>query len=98
MAAILCIPSTSKEFLHVPIPSSRVLTSYPVEMALVAYGAEPASGDWKTAAWDGTDIKALIGPGSSTIGALAEGVYGVWVRITTVEEKPVLYSGAVRIT
>ncbi len=98
MSAIVCIPSSSKEFLHVPVTASGNLSTYPVEMALVAYGAEPASGDWKTAAWDSTDAKILIGPGSSAVGALTEGVYGVWVRITTVEEKPVLYSGAVRIT
>ncbi len=97
MSAILCIPSTSKEFLHVPITASSSLSSYPVDMAVVAYGAEPDSGDWKTAAWESTTAKILIGPGSSAIGALAEGIYGVWVRITTVEEKPVLYSGIVKI-
>lgn len=99
MSAILCVPSTSKEFVHVPITASvSNLASYPVDMAVVAYGAEPASGDWKTAAWDSGVAKILIGPGSSAVGALVEGIYGVWVRITTVEEEPVLYSGAVRIT
>ena len=93
---MLCIPSESKEFLHVPITATSALSGYPVQMAVIAYGADPVEGDWKTAAWDGTDAKILIGPGSTLV--LAEATYGVWVRITTAEEKPVLYSGAVRIT
>lgn len=96
MSTILCIPSGSKEYLHVPVTANASLAGYGVEMALVGYGAEPGSGDWKTAVWDSTNAKMLIGLGTQT--ALIEGVYGVWVRITTAEERPVLYSGAVRIT
>lgn len=96
MSTILCVPAESKEFLHVPVTATSSLSGYQVEMAVIAYGADPVSADWKTAAWDGTDAKILVGPGSAL--ELAEAIYGVWVRITTAEEKPVLYSGAVRIT
>ncbi|MEV0830873.1 MULTISPECIES: hypothetical protein [Streptosporangiaceae] len=68
-----------------------------VQMALVPYSIEPDTSDWKTAQWDGGYAKVKIGAGS-TVGALTEGTYGVWIRVTTTDEIPVLYAGAVRIT
>lgn len=96
MSAIVCVPSESKEFLHVPVTATASLSGYQVEMAVIPYGADPVSADWHAAAWDGINAKILVGPGSAL--ELAEAIYGVWVRITTAEEKPVLYSGIVRIT
>lgn len=88
------IPSISREYLHVPVtgPAEGV----PVEIAVVGRDAEPADSDWKPAAWDGTDAKILIGPGSALI--LAEGVYSVWVRVTASPERPALKAGLLRIT
>lgn len=93
--AVVRIPTSSMEFLHVPITSTNTLGGYPVEMAVLPYGTNPQSSDWKTAEWDGNDAKILIGPGSGTIGQLTAGNYIAWVRITTGEEKPVIEATAV---
>lgn len=100
MATITTIPSTSIEYLHAPV-TGTFTTGMTVHMAIVIADSEPTSGDWKTAAWDGADgdadAKILIGTGSS-IGALTEGLYGVWVKITATPEIPVIYTGRIRIT
>ena len=88
------IPSVSVEYLHVPVTGAT--DSMPVEVAVVARDAEPAGGDWLTAAWDGTDAKILIGPGTDC--ERDDGVYSVWVRVTATPEIPVLKAGLLRIT
>lgn len=94
--AITSIPSSSREYLHITV-SGDYTTSMPVEIALVPYGVEPGDGDWVTASWAGGAARLLIGPGSA-VGELDEGAYGAWVRVTTAEERPVIYSGIVKIT
>lgn len=89
------IPSTSVEYLHIPVTGDYT-TSMPVFIAVVTADSEPVSADWKTAAWDGTDAKILIGAGTTLV--LAEGLYGAWVKITATPEVPVIFAGAVRIT
>lgn len=100
MATMITIPSTSIEYVHAPI-TGDFTTSMTVQMAIITADTEPVTGDWKTAAWDGTDgnadAKILIGTGTS-VGALTEGVYGVWVKITATPEIPVICSGRIRIT
>lgn len=92
---MLRIPSTSKEYLHVPVTGAE--GSMPVEIAVVASTLEePASGDWKAAVWDGTDAKVLIGPGTSLV--LANGLYRAWVRVTASPEMPVIRAGLLKIT
>jgi hypothetical protein len=92
---VLRIPSTSKEYLKIPVTGAD--SDMPVEIAVVAATVEePAAGDWKTAAWDGTDAKVLIGPGTSL--ALANGIYRVWVRITATPELPVVRGGLLKVT
>ncbi|GGK61465.1 hypothetical protein Sme01_03150 [Sphaerisporangium melleum] len=93
---ILTIPSESKEYLHVPVTGTGSLSDYPVEIAVVPYGTDPTSPAWKTAVWDGASAKVLIGPGTSL--ELVAGPYGVWVRITTSQERPVLYAGPMKIS
>lgn len=92
---MLRIPSTSKEYVHVPVTGAE--DDMTVDIAIVASTLEePASGDWKPAVWDGTDAKVLIGPGTSL--ALANGTYRVWVRIAAAPELPVVRGGLLRIT
>lgn len=92
---MLRIPSTSKEFLRVPVVGAE--DTMPVEIAVVASTLEePASGDWKPAVWDGTDAKVLIGPGTGL--PLANGTYRAWVRVTASPELPVVRGGLLRIT
>ena len=93
---MLTIPSTSLEYLHVPITGGSLDT--PVEIAVVAVTVEePAVGDWKTAdVWDGAVAKLLIGPGGTL--TLADGAYRVWVRVTATPEIPVLRSGLIKVT
>ena len=49
---MLQILSGSTPYIYVPVTGPLTdLTGFPVQMALVARGTYPASGDWKTAAW-----------------------------------------------
>ncbi|TYK45177.1 hypothetical protein [Actinomadura decatromicini] len=93
---MLIIPSTSREYIHVPV--SGATADQPVELAVVDIGAEePAEDDWVPAdVWDGSTAKLLIGPGGTLL--LADGAYRVWVRVTAEPEIPVLRSGLLRIT
>lgn len=88
------IPSGSVEYLHVPITGAT--DSMPVEIAVIGRDAEPVDADWKTAIWDGSDAKILIGPGTSL--ALADAIYSVWAQVTAPPEKVVLKAGLLRIT
>ncbi len=94
--AITSIPSSSREYLHITVTGDYT-TSMPVELAIVPYGTEPGDDDWTAAAWVDGAARLLIGPGSS-FGELDEGDYGAWVRVTTSEERPVVYSGIIKIT
>jgi hypothetical protein len=73
------------------------MTTYDIEMAIVQDGQDPASGDWKPAAWDGNYAIVLVGPATSI--PLTRGVtYEVWVRITATPEIPVLRPGFLHAT
>ncbi|MFI6793661.1 hypothetical protein ACIBG4_40655 [Nonomuraea sp. NPDC050383] len=92
------IPSLSTEYVKVPIAGPATLTSLPVEMAVVPQDQDPAGGDWETADWIGTSAALLIGP-ASPFGALAKGLtYGIWVKITSTPEVPVLGPYPLHIT
>lgn len=91
------IPSISVEYLHVPVTGAT--SSMPVDIAIVARDTEPADGDWHTAAWNGSDTteaKVLIGPDTDL--PLTDGVYSVWVRVTSTPEIPVIRAGILRVT
>ncbi|WP_188188033.1 hypothetical protein [Nonomuraea sp. SYSU D8015] len=87
---MLTIPSLSTEYVKVPIVDGPAnLTSLTVQMAIVAQGQDPVSGDWKSASWVGTSAAVLIGPATAL--PLVKGTtYGVWVKITSSPEIPVL--------
>ncbi len=94
------ISSLSREFLFIPVQGAT--GGEAVEVAFVNPSAEPAEGDWHTAAWDsttedGATAKILVGPGEGAV-TLADGTYRAWVRVTSAEERPVLSSGLVPIT
>ncbi|MDX3245843.1 hypothetical protein [Streptomyces sp. ME18-1-4] len=76
-----------------------------VEFAFTMGTAQPATGDWKTGSWDGTQPRTpgnayiahcLVGPGGTV--ELAAGRYTMWVRITDNPEIPVIPFGLIHIT
>ncbi|MFD9949713.1 hypothetical protein ACFWYW_55495 [Nonomuraea sp. NPDC059023] len=95
---MLTISHLSVEYVKVPISGPPNLTSLVVVMAVRPEGQDPESGDWETAAWIGTSASVLIGTGSD-IGALTKGAqYGIWVKITSSPEVPVLGPYPLHIT
>lgn len=86
---MLTIPSLSVEYVKVPIDGPPGFTELDVDMAIVPEGQDPDSGDWKTAAWVDNSAAVLIGPATTL--PLTKGVnYGIWVKITSSPEEPVL--------
>lgn len=75
------IPATSTEYLHIPVtvPTGIDTGSTPVRAAVVSHRANPDDDEWHTAAWVGTEVRILIGPGTDI--ELAAGDYRVWVSI-----------------
>lgn len=76
-----------------------------VEFAFTAPPAQPATGDWKTGSWDGTQPRqpdgayiahCLVGPGGTV--QLPAGRYTMWVRVTDNPEVPVIPFGQLHIT
>ncbi|MDX3100457.1 hypothetical protein [Nonomuraea angiospora] len=95
---MLRIPWLSVEYVKVPITTGPPeLTELPVHMAILPKGQDPGSGDWKPAAWIGIRASVLIGPG--TMLPLDKGLtYGIWVKITSSPETPVLGPFPLHIT
>ncbi len=97
---LLEMNATTREYLHVPVQGNWDNTMT-VEIAVVAYGTTPASGDWKTASWYtatasfAAGARLLIGQGTSVV--LAAGNYVAWWRVTAGSERPVRKSGIVKI-
>jgi len=87
---VLTISNLSTEYVKVPILDGPAdLTDLTVQMAIVPQGQDPASGDWKSASWVDTSAAVLIGPATTL--PLTKGMnYGVWVKITSSPEIPVL--------
>lgn len=85
---MLKISHLSVEYVKIPVTGPVELSALTVEMAILPQGQVPSS--WETATWFGSNASILIGTGTD-IGALARGVtYGVWVKITSLPETPVL--------
>lgn len=87
---MLTISSLSTEYVKIPIVDGPAnLTTLTVQMAIVPQGQDPVSGDWKSASWVGASAAVLIGPATAL--PLTKGVtYGIWVKITSSPEIPVL--------
>ena len=77
----MVIPASSTEYLHIPVipPAGVDLTGAPVKVAAVAHRDNPAGAEWKTAEWDGTEARLLIGPTSTLV--LTRGDYRVWISV-----------------
>lgn len=89
----LRIPSTSLQYVTMPITAASDPTSLLVSMAVMPRGEEPEAGDFKTASWAAGQpyrCQVLIGPGSPGVGVLVEGTYRLWAKITATPEIPVL--------
>lgn len=91
-----CIPSSSVEYVRTAVTGSYT-TAMPVHMAVMPLGVEPDAGDWHAAEWDDGHAKIKIGPGTD-VGELPEGIHTVWVRVTALDETPVMRAGSIRIT
>lgn len=90
------IPSSSIVLYRHEVTAQDDPTSLPVSMAVMPYGEEPEAADFKTAAWLTENERhyavVLIGQVGSGIGALTEGIYKSWVKVTDTPEIPVLES------
>jgi len=88
------VSALSTEYLLIPVAATEQgitvnPTTQSVDVAATVQGAEPLSGDWKSAAWesDTTDAdspvysaRLLIGPAG--VLTLTAGVYELWLRVT----------------
>ncbi|WP_066373943.1 hypothetical protein [Herbidospora mongoliensis] len=74
------VPASSTE--EMVIPAGGNIVGLPAEVACLPtrYGREPDDDEYEDAAWDGSDIVILIGPGSQL--AVTAGDYDIWVRLT----------------
>jgi hypothetical protein len=92
----LVLPSTTREFVHVPVPGSPTLTT-PPEMAFTVTPDEPEDDAWHEATWVDGSARLLIGPDGGAV-QLANGRYRIWVRFTAEAERPVRNTGLLFIT
>ncbi len=84
----------SREYLTIPIALSgdEVPTTPTVHVAVMPRGSRPTSpSDWALATWVGAGARLLL------TGALARGVYGVWIQITEGNEIIVRYAGTLNV-
>lgn len=97
MAAIRIL-ETSIEYLtaRVTAITPSDLTSFGVDIAVVATGTLPDDVDFVEAEWEGTDqAKVLIGPTTDLV--LADGIYEVFVRVDTGIEAVTMMAGRLTI-
>jgi hypothetical protein len=88
----LRIPSSSTEYLHIPVTASVATSGFTVHVAVIPPGSDPGTSDWKTAAWDGNEVVVLVGP-AQPIALVGHSTYVVWVKVDAGLEIPVMRSG-----
>lgn len=75
-------------------------TGDPVQLAFTTAGADPQTGDFHAATWQGATspyvAQILVGPGGTV--TLTAGLYAVWVKVTDSPEIPILYAGSISVT
>ena|SRR5947209_446156 len=105
---MLSISAQSTEYIRCQIQATNAgvavdPTSDTVQMAFVAEGTTPLSGDWKTASWeiDTTQsptadfARALVGSGG-VITLVAGTTYDCWIKVSDNPEVPVKKAGSLR--
>ena len=94
--------------MFVPVwpPFGTDPTVFPVEIALVKLGNEPAAAEYQPADWATRRVTVvpavweawMLPPGTGTWGdGWPDGEYMAWVKVTTPDELAVMKSGRVRI-
>lgn len=90
------IPSSSVVIYRQQVNAAEDPTELPVSMAVKPHDEEPEAADFKTAAWLSENgnyyAVILIGQTGTGVGALSEGIYKSWVKVTDIPEIPVLES------
>lgn len=94
------IAASSTEYVHIPVTAtldgSPVTLTDPPKIAIIAASSNPATGDWRTGTWAGTNARLLVGPAGGT--QLAPGSYWAWVKFTAGTETPVYRAGRIKVT
>lgn len=94
----LVLPSTTREYVHVPITGTPS-TGTPPEIAFTTIPGPPEPDDeaWHEATWHQGAIRLLIGPAGGAV-QLLNGRYRIWVRFTAGPERPTRLAGLLFIT
>lgn len=76
------IPASSTEYLHIPVtaPAGVDVTAWPVKIAVVDHGDNPAADEWHPAEWADGTARLLIGPDSGTL-TLDPGTHRAWITL-----------------
>jgi hypothetical protein len=74
-----------------------------VQLAFMAVGTKPGSGDWHLGSWDSPApgiylAQCLIGPAGGTTTLTANLTYDVYAKVYDNPETPVLYAGQLAVT
>lgn len=92
----LVMASTTREYVHIPVPGSDALTT-PPEIAFTLTADEPEEDARHEGAWVEGSARLLIGPDGGDV-QLPDGRYHIWVRFTAGAERPVRKAGQLFIT
>lgn len=74
-----------------------------IQMAFMAVGTKPGSGDWHLGSWDSPALgvylaQCLIGPNGGTTVLAAGTTYDVYVKVYDNPETPVIPAGQLAVT
>lgn len=98
----LLIPWTTGDYIKIPVTkwdaSIADPTSLTVEMAIVTSGGNPASGDYRTAAWviENGVYKARLLWTTAVPSPAQNADYAAWLRITASPQIPVIGPAPIR--
>lgn len=93
----LKIPETSVEYLVAEVTSPQDIDPlWPVSLTAIPTDQKrPVAADWKTAEWEGSGVRLLIGPATSLV--LTCGKYDVWLKIDAAPEAAIRRAGSLEI-
>jgi hypothetical protein len=94
------LAATSTEYVKVPVAATvdgdPVTLTTPPRMAFLTGTGNPASADWKAAAWHSGAARILVGPDGGAL-TLTPGTYWVWATWDAGTEAPVYRSGRLHV-